>query len=111
MDMDEDVPAQPAVRKFQVPIQGQIKIKQYVFNWFSYQTVYSHPNQSRYDPKAKQSGSKNEALLISPLTGEAVPASQYAEHMKLNLLVPDAAAKKNKCDCILRCSKVRYGVM
>ena len=30
MDMDDDAPAQPAVRKFQVPIQGQIKIKQLV---------------------------------------------------------------------------------
>jgi splicing factor 3A subunit 1 len=49
-----------------------------------------------YDPRASRQAEKKgaETFLISPLTGERIPASQYAEHMRISLLVPDQAAKR-----------------
>lgn len=50
-----------------------------------------------YDPKAARQEKKGaETFLISPLTGERIPASQYAEHMRISLLVPDQAARSKK---------------
>jgi len=44
-----------------------------------------------YDPKAPKAMPTPlmpEKYLISPITGESIPASQMAEHMKINLLDP-----------------------
>lgn len=55
-----------------------------------------------YDPKAKAekraAAVASEQYLISPVTGEAVPASKLQDHVRINLLGPDAAAKKNKLE-------------
>ena len=55
-------------------------------------------NVNSYDPRASRQAEKKgaETYLISPLTGERIPASQYAEHMRISLLVPDQAARKAK---------------
>ena len=41
-----------------------------------------------YDPKAANRHGNTEALQVSPLTGELIPASKMAEHMRIGLLDP-----------------------
>lgn len=52
-----------------------------------------------YDPKAARknpSATSSEAFLISPLTGEKIPASQFEEHMRINLLDPRWMEQRQK---------------
>ncbi|CAG0883335.1 unnamed protein product [Darwinula stevensoni] len=45
--------------------------------------------KKNYDPKAKQMSERaGETYLVSPLTGERIPASKVQEHMRIGLLDP-----------------------
>merc|ERR1719430_2959233 len=53
----------------------------------------------KYDPKAAAAMKKkvdDDQFLISPITGEKIPASQAAEHMKVGLLDPRWVEERDK---------------
>lgn len=53
----------------------------------------------KYDPKNVQKQSKpmsSDEYLISPITGEKIPASKVAEHMRINLLDPRWVEQRDK---------------
>merc|ERR1719220_2089182 len=50
-----------------------------------------------YDPKAmKKAVEQAEQFLISPMTGEKLPASKVAEHMRIGLLDPRWVEERDK---------------
>ena len=53
----------------------------------------------KYDPKAKAAPKLSEAeeqFLVSPITGEKVPASKVQEHMRIGLLDPRWVEERDK---------------
>ena len=53
----------------------------------------------KYDPKSSQATKKkaeNEEYLVSPITGERVPASKVQEHMRIGLLDPRWVEERDK---------------
>ena len=50
-----------------------------------------------YDPKAKKKTVEQaEQYLVSPMTGEKLPASKVAEHMRIGLLDPRWVEERDK---------------
>ena len=50
-----------------------------------------------YDPKAKKKVVEQaEQYLVSPMTGEKLPASKVAEHMRIGLLDPRWVEERDK---------------
>jgi len=71
---------QPMVPPIQAPVPGNVTIK-------------------KYDPKAAAAIKKrteDDQYLISPITGEKIPASKAAEHMKVGLLDPRWVEERDK---------------
>ena len=71
---------QPQVPPIQAPTPGNVTIK-------------------KYDPKAAAAIKKrteDDQYLISPITGEKIPASKAAEHMKVGLLDPRWVEERDK---------------
>merc|ERR1719350_887872 len=71
---------QPMVPPIQAPTPGNVTIK-------------------KYDPKAAAAIKKrtdDDQYLISPITGEKIPASKAAEHMKVGLLDPRWVEERDK---------------
>ena len=51
----------------------------------------------KYDPKAKKiQKPADEQYLVSPITGERVPASKVQEHMRIGLLDPRWVEERDK---------------
>lgn len=76
----------------------------------------------KYDPKQTQKPApkptQTDEYLISPITGERIPASKVAEHMRIGLLDPrwveqrdkhtvDKLNQDNVSSCLLRCVSPR----
>lgn len=53
-----------------------------------------------YDPKAASRHGPSEPMQVSPLTGELVPASKMAEHMRIGLLDPRWKEQKERYNMI-----------
>jgi len=71
---------QPLPPPIQAPVPGNVTIK-------------------KYDPKAAAAIKKraeDDQFLISPITGEKIPASKAAEHMKVGLLDPRWVEERDK---------------
>eukprot|EP00047_Mylnosiga_fluctuans_P003942 m.231853 g.231853 ORF g.231853 m.231853 type:complete len:692 (+) comp12270_c0_seq1:22-2097(+) len=58
-----------------------------------------------YDPKAGHRGGASEPMQVSPLTGELIPVSKMAEHMRIGLLDPKWKEQKDRYEAEL--SKTR----
>jgi splicing factor 3A subunit 1 len=86
-DMDEESsdeeqsmkPPQPPVAPLMPPTHDKVVVK-------------------KYDPKQAQKVSKptSDEYLISPITGEKIPASKVAEHMRIGLLDPRWVEQRDK---------------
>jgi splicing factor 3A subunit 1 len=53
----------------------------------------------KYDPKMAQAAKKKPAVedfLVSPITGEKIPASKVQEHMRIGLLDPRWVDERDK---------------
>ncbi|KAH8306328.1 hypothetical protein KR018_007827 [Drosophila ironensis] len=80
---DEDTPAsklQPAVAPMLPPTHDKVVVK-------------------KYDPKATQpkpAPTPTDEYLISPITGEKIPASKVSEHMRIGLLDPRWVEQRDK---------------
>ena len=73
-------PVQPPVPPIQAPVPGNVTIR-------------------KYDPKAAAAIKKkteDDQFLISPITGEKIPAAKAAEHMKVGLLDPRWVEERDK---------------
>ena len=71
---------QPMVPPIQAPVPGNVTVR-------------------KYDPKAAaaiKKKSDDDQFLISPITGEKIPASKAAEHMKVGLLDPRWVEERDK---------------
>ena len=63
------------------------------------QAIPGNVTVRKYDPKAAAAIKKktdDDQFLISPITGERIPASQAAEHMKVGLLDPRWVEERDK---------------
>ncbi len=56
----------------------------------------THTTSKDYDPKASHRTGPSEPMQASPLTGELVPASKMAEHMRIGLLDPRWREQKER---------------
>lgn len=80
---DEDTPTtklQPSVAPMLPPTHDKVVVK-------------------KYDPKAtqpKQAPMPTDEYLISPITGEKIPASKVSEHMRIGLLDPRWVEQRDK---------------
>ena len=87
------VDAAPAVNQPPLPapgIQELIVFHRKKFNFLSLSP--GNVQVRKYDPKeaskAKKVDPTGDDYLVSPITGEKIPASKFAEHMKVGLLDP-----------------------
>merc|ERR1719297_423604 len=74
------VMAAPPVQPPQAPVPGNVTVR-------------------KYDPKAAAAIKKkteDDQFLISPITGEKIPAAKAAEHMKVGLLDPRWVEERDK---------------
>lgn len=78
---DDDASVQPSVAPLMPPTHDKVIVK-------------------KYDPKQVQKIGKpipaSEEYLISPITGEKIPASKVAEHMRIGLLDPRWVEQRDK---------------
>lgn len=85
---DEPTPQEPEMIKIQPPVAPPLP------------PTHDKVVIKKYDPKQIQKNipkpASNDEYLISPITGERIPASKVAEHMRIGLLDPRWVEQRDK---------------